>query len=92
MLAFFHSLGKHSVSTQFLKRLASGFQIEETHIFIIRIDIPSCPRALLESSDLIIFTTSPEQISKVANLSSVSKFIFAGIELLLSIAVQCLLK
>ena len=37
-------------------------------------------------------TISPEQISKVGKLSSVSKLIFAGVELLLSIVAHCLLK
>ena len=89
MLAFFHSLGKHSLSRQFLKRIASGFAIEEAHIFIIRIVISSWPWALLGSNDLIIFTISPGQISKVDNLSSVTKLVFAGIALLLSIVVHC---
>ena len=37
MVAFIS--GKHSLSRQFLKRIASGFEIEEAHIFIIWIDI-----------------------------------------------------
>ena len=92
MLAFFHSLGKHSLSGQFLKTIASGFQVEEAYIFIIRIDISLCPRALLGFNDLMIFTISPEQISKVDHLSSVSKLIFPGVELLLSIIVHCSLS
>ena len=64
MLAFFHSLGKYSLSREFLKKIASGFEIEEAHIFIIWIDIPSCPLALLGSNGLIMFAISPEQISK----------------------------
>ena len=79
MLPFFHFLGKHSLSRQFLKRIASGFEIEEARIFIVRIDISSCPWALFGSNDLIIFTISPEQIWKVDNLSSVTKLVFAGI-------------
>ena len=92
MLAFFRYLGKHSLSRQFLKRIVSGFEIKEAQIFIIQIDISSCPWALLGSNDLIIFTISPNQISKVKNIFSVSKLIFAGMELLLSIVVHCLLK
>ena len=82
----------HSLSSQFLKRIGSGFEAEEAYIFMIRIDISSYTRALLRSNDLMIFKTSPEQISKVNNLSSVSKLIFRGVELLLSIIVHCLLK
>ena len=40
----------------------------------------------------MIFTISPEQISKVDNLSSVSKLIFHRVELLLSIIVHCVLS
>ena len=40
----------------------------------------------------MIFTISPEKISKVDNLSSALKLIFAGVELLLSIVVRGLLK
>ena len=86
MLAFFRYLGKHSLSRQFLKRIVSGFEIKEAQIFIIQIDISSCPWALLGSNDLIIFTISPEQISKVDNLSSITKLAFAGVALLLYIA------
>ena len=78
MLAFFHSLGKHSLSGQFLKTIASGFQVEEAYIFIIRIDISLCPRALLGFNDLMIFTISPEQISKVDHLSCFKTYISWG--------------
>ena len=85
MFAFFHSLGKYSLSRQFLKRIVSGFAIEEVHIFIIQMVIPLCPWAFLGSNDFIIFTISLGQISKV------DKFIFGGTVLLLSIVVHCLL-
>ena len=81
MLAFFYCLGKHSLSRQFLKRITSGFGIEEAHIFIKRIVISLCTLTLLGSNDFIIFTTSPGKISKVDNLSSVTKLVFTGIKL-----------
>ena len=92
MLAFFHHLGKQPLSSQFLKRIASGFKIKEAHIFIIRIDILACPWALLGSNDLTIVAILPKQISKVDHFFSVIKLVFAGIALLLSIVVHCLLK
>ena len=85
MLALFHSLGKHSLSKQFLKRITSGFEIEEAHVFMIQINISSCPLAILGSNDLIIFKISSEQNLKVDNLSNI---IFAVIELLLPTAVH----
>ena len=39
MLAFVHSLGKHLLSKKILKRIASGFEIEEVYVFIVEIDI-----------------------------------------------------
>ena len=92
MLAFFHSLGDHLLSKQFLKRTAIGFEIEETHIFIIGIDILSSPWVLLESSDLIIFSISYEKISKVKIFYLVLKLLFVMIELLFPIVVHCLLN
>ena len=65
VLAFFHSLGKHSFSKQFLKRVYKGFAIEEAHNFTIRIDISSCPWALLGSNDLTILIMSSTQNAEV---------------------------
>ena len=64
MLAFFHSLGKYSLSRQLLKRAASGFAIKEAHIFVIHIVVSSCPRTLLGSNDFIIFKILPGQFHK----------------------------
>ena len=57
MLAFFYSLGKHSFSKQFLKVIDKGFAIEESHNFIIRIDVSSYQSVLFGSNDLIIICT-----------------------------------
>ena len=89
MLAFFYSLGKHSFSKQFLKRIDKGFAIEEAHNFIIRIDISSCPWALFASNNLIILIISSKQNSKVDSFCSVANVMFGGIELPLSTVVHC---
>ena len=60
MLAFFYYLRKYSFSKQLLKRDASSFEIEEAHVHIIRIDIPSCSWALLGSYDFVNSTISAE--------------------------------
>ena len=49
MVAFIS--GKHSLSRQFLKRIASGFEIEEAHIFIIWIDISWHPHGYKDIKD-----------------------------------------
>ena len=61
MLAFFHSLEKHSFSKQFIKNIGKGFAIEEAHNFIIQIDISSSLWALFGSNDLMILTISSLQ-------------------------------
>ena len=89
MLAWPHSLGKHSFSNHFLTRTIKGFAIEEAHNFIIRIDIGSPPWFLFGSSDLIIVIISSIQNSKVDSFYSVANFIFSGIEVPLSIVAHC---
>ena len=57
-----------------------------------RIDTSLRSWALLVSNDFIIFTTSPEEISKLGNFYRVLKVIFVETELLLSIVGYFLLK
>ena len=64
MLVFFHSLREYSLLKQFLNRIASGFEIEEAHGFIIRIDTSSSPLAFLRSNDLITIAISSKKVSK----------------------------
>ena len=57
-----------------LKRITSGFEIEEVHTFTIRIDISLCPRALLGFNDLIIFTISKEIFQKIQIKFNIKSF------------------
>ena len=63
MFSLFHSFGKHLFSRQFLKWISSGFGTEVVHVFVIQIDISSCPLTLLRPNHLITFTISSEKIS-----------------------------
>ena len=53
MLAFFHSLGKHSLSRQFLKRIASGFAIEEAHMLLALISVAEVV-ALISAVEVVL--------------------------------------
>ena len=89
MLVFFHSLREHSLLKQFLNRIARGFETEEAHGFIIRIDTSSSPLAFLRSNDLITIAISSKKVSKKDSNSWVWKVIFARIDLLFAIFTYC---
>ena len=50
---FLHSFGKHSFITLLLKRICRGFEIDVTHNFNMRNDIPSQSWASFESNERI---------------------------------------
>ena len=57
MFDLFQTSGNVPVSMQFLKMIDKGLPTDLLHNLIIRIDISSCPCALLKLKALIIFNT-----------------------------------
>ena len=90
--SFFHSFGKQSFITLFLKRICRGFEVEVGHSFNMRIEIPSQPLALVGSYEQISLTIVSVSMLMCESLVTVSVVWLLGRKLSFVIGLHCSLK
>ena len=83
MLDHFQISGNVSVSIQLLKILARGLTIDLLHNLIIRIEMSSCPCALLMLGALIMFNMASSLTQNEESLADETKFSELGMVLIL---------